>query len=1370
MSAIGNSIINALAAQGNTKAIEASIKGDYAKGVYRQYGVVRSNAELRSRQTIYVQELLSEGVIKGLAGEPFRSIFFDNTPIQTPTGANNYQGFTYEMRYGTHNQEPITSFPNTRATFGVSSELKQDQPFLRTVTSASVDGVIINLRFPNGIYEVTNKNKHYGQIVIIAIDVQKQGGAWVTLPDYWVINGKSNKTYDESFRIEKPGADAGLWSYRLRRLTKDAGPDGGGQFITNTTVQSVVEVEDRQVPYPDAAILGFKLDATATAETVPSRQYILDGIICNVPSNYTPTTFDVDGNVTQYAHYTGVWDGTWKKEWTNCPQLILLDLVTNDRYGFGAVIDANDIDLYEVYENSVYCAGLIPRDADNPGIMVPRITFNGSVVERRDAYNVISSVAATSRTVVIATDNKIRFVMDRPKAVTHYISNSDVNDGIFSYSSTPLESRTTAFNVSFYDQNVNYNPVTVAETTTQANIDKYGLIISDLKPLGVTNEWEARRLAKWALDAQMTAYDTVSFVSGWRLATARVGDIIAISDRDYSGIEVAGQLVGTGNGVNSITFDQPFTLTAGTEVNWMTYDGISQTRVIAVSGTDTDTYTLVAKAGALNPNLFPNAPFYINEPVVPRTFRIISYSIDDEMSISFTAEQYDAAKYARIEEGIELEPPLVSMFGGSYIEPVTGLTHEFEAYEDLNGFTRTRLVLTWDLPPDSKTLSYEVQMRVNRDKYQIFDNIRVNRFEIDINNVGIYEYFVTVRNVRGIQSQPVSGYIIVDSTDGSGVAAPTNFRLNGSTSVNTFTGHQFELSWDAVNLNSVKEYQLALHETDGSSPIVHRINLTDTSISITRDDIIRWMGAANRSLTFSLATIDLLNRVGNAVVKTVSNPAPAALTGVALTPFFQQYMIEHNQPVGSDVVGIVAYHSTISGFTPSSSNKVLDDVGTMHIIAGEEDTTYYVRIAAYDDWSDLGLDYGTQYFVTTTSNTIGIIPDPPSAFSASSALVETAPGVWQAKVTLTWTRSPNVNSYDLEILSPSIGYAEFPTVSQPDSGTVTYSFITKPATAFTFRIRARAANSVTTWSTVVNHTTAADSTPPGVPTSLAGTSGFNSTTITWINPNDSDLAGIEINRRTGGSGSGSVIGTTGSLTNFFVDDGLTSGTAYQYRIRAFDTSGNYSGYTSWVAVTADGIPAGSVTTTTIADNAITTPKIVAGAIVTSHMTANTINGNVIQAGTLNANKLVANSITATQIAANTITSGEINANSVRTAILTANSIKTVMIDASQITSTHIGSNTIITNSANIANTVIGTAHIANGAIETAKIANLAVTSAKVSDLQSDNFVDQTSGWRIQKSGIFQLNGSGAGGRTILRAGGLHMYDSSNNLRIMIAIA
>lgn len=73
---------------------------------------------------------------------------------------------------------------------------------------------------------------------------------------------------------------------------------------------------------------------------------------------------------------------------------------------------------------------------------------------------------------------------------------------------------------------------------------------------------------------------------------------------------------------------------------------------------------------------------------------------------------------------------------------------------------------------------------------------------------------------------------------------------------------------------------------------------------------------------------------------------------------------------------------------------------------------------------------------------------------------------------------------------------------------------------------------------------------------------------------------------------------------------------------------------------------------------------------------------------------------------------------------------------------------------------MNSAFIQDGTITNAKIGNI---------IQSNNFVANVSGWRIDKNGSFQLNGPGGSGRMIINNQTVLVYDAAGRLRIRLGL-
>ncbi|HFD2708278.1 TPA: host specificity protein J [Klebsiella pneumoniae] len=73
-------------------------------------------------------------------------------------------------------------------------------------------------------------------------------------------------------------------------------------------------------------------------------------------------------------------------------------------------------------------------------------------------------------------------------------------------------------------------------------------------------------------------------------------------------------------------------------------------------------------------------------------------------------------------------------------------------------------------------------------------------------------------------------------------------------------------------------------------------------------------------------------------------------------------------------------------------------------------------------------------------------------------------------------------------------------------------------------------------------------------------------------------------------------------------------------------------------------------------------------------------------------------------------------------------------------------------------------------ISSAFIQDGTITNAKIGDfIQSNNYVAGSQGWRIDKSGTFEINGVAGGGRMLISSTLIQIYDSNNVLRVRMGL-
>jgi hypothetical protein len=150
--------------------------------------------------------------------------------------------------------------------------------------------------------------------------------------------------------------------------------------------------------------------------------------------------------------------------------------------------------------------------------------------------------------------------------------------------------------------------------------------------------------------------------------------------------------------------------------------------------------------------------------------------------------------------------------------------------------------------------------------------------------------------------------------------------------------------------------------------------------------------------------------------------------------------------------------------------------------------------------------------------------------------------------------------------------------SNDDSnGTLNSTIVYRPTASATLTIHATsfAANATGAYSVTL---TAA--TPPAAPSALTATVGSaTAVNLTWAD-NSTNETGFLIERKTGSSGTWAQIASAGANARTYSNTGLSAGTTYYYRVRAYNALGN-SAYSNEVS----GMPPVSCSSSTTAINA-----------------------------------------------------------------------------------------------------------------------------------------------------------------------------------------
>jgi hypothetical protein len=207
-------------------------------------------------------------------------------------------------------------------------------------------------------------------------------------------------------------------------------------------------------------------------------------------------------------------------------------------------------------------------------------------------------------------------------------------------------------------------------------------------------------------------------------------------------------------------------------------------------------------------------------------------------------------------------------------------------------------------------------------------------------------------------------------------------------------------------------------------------------------------------------------------------------------------------------------------------------------------TTYYYRVRANNSAGDSA--YSNEAYATTAAG----IPAAPSGLTASA--------VSSSQINLAWTdNSSNETGFKIERKTGSGGtYAQIATVGV---NVASYSNTGLSATTtYYYRVRSYNASGDSAYSNEAYATTPSAQNVPTAPSGLTATKAATSQiNLSWTD-NSNNETGFKIERKTGTGGTYSQIATVGGSVVSYSNTGLSNGTVYYYRVRAYNSAGDSS--------------------------------------------------------------------------------------------------------------------------------------------------------------------------------------------------------------------
>ena len=710
-------------------------------GSGRSHTPVEAPETGRSKQIVKIVEVISEGEIDGLVDE-LKSVYLDDTPVRNANGSYNFNNVSGELNVGTQTQSPLDGYESSQNEVSVGVEVKKNTgAIVRTIT----DERITRLRLTIGVKSLFEQNSQ-GDTNATSVTMRIKVGS--KTQDY-VIRGKYSSQYLEA--VEFGSLPAVPFNISVERVTADSNKN----TLQNGTLWSAyTEIIDTEFCYPNTALAGVSLDSDYF-NGIPARNYLVRGIKVKVPSNYNPET----------RVYTGLWDGTFKIAWTDNPAWILMDIITNERYGLGGLLGSFSCDKWTLYDIARYCDTMVD---DGFGGKEPRFTCNAWITDISDAYTLLNNICSIFRAIPVWTGQEYSAIMDRPSDPSWTYTNANVIDGIFERSYSAKKSRHNAVKVTYSDKNNAYKSA-VEYVSDDASIAKNGLNLTEITAFGCTSRGQAYRTGRWLIETEKLEKETITFTVGREGLMHLPGDIIRVSDNHYAGLNIGGRVVSVSG--NKVTLDREVKLSGATNLTYINKSAKETTiRITAANG---NVVTLASTPNDIEPMTVWSLS---TSTVTSGLYKAISLTENDDGTFKIVALQHEPQKEAIVDKSAHFVPTNKTAYRAPQINNVDAKT----GYDG-------KLYVTVDVGSGDGELTYDV--RILKDGYLYEYRRGLTDPNISFENLPNGEYTVVIyaKNKRGQVVSEKTTTFTIDKPP-----APTGVLVTGGLG-------EITIEWDWVD-------------------------------------------------------------------------------------------------------------------------------------------------------------------------------------------------------------------------------------------------------------------------------------------------------------------------------------------------------------------------------------------------------------------------------------------------------------------------------------------------------------------------------------------------------------------------------------------
>lgn len=211
---------------------------------------------------------------------------------------------------------------------------------------------------------------------------------------------------------------------------------------------------------------------------------------------------------------------------------------------------------YEYIKNTYVEGPLFEGDASQvklQGRCLPTFKFSKDILEERFSANLyidnetevlklLNDIASVFRGLTYYRNNLITTTIDVSKPVSYLFNNTNVKDGMFTYSTGSIDGNYSVAKVLYRDKRSNFDESVESVEDAQL-VKEFGIVSKEILGFGVTSREQARRMGLWLLSTNRFENQTVTFTTDIQGLLLKPGDVIKIEDSFKSQNILQGRVV-----------------------------------------------------------------------------------------------------------------------------------------------------------------------------------------------------------------------------------------------------------------------------------------------------------------------------------------------------------------------------------------------------------------------------------------------------------------------------------------------------------------------------------------------------------------------------------------------------------------------------------------------------------------------------------------------------------------------------------------------------------------------------------------------------------------------------------------------------------